>query len=350
MVLRKISRQELDRLNKKKRVIVTLNGGKVYDVTEFVADHPGGEELITDYQNQDVTEIMADRDSHRHSDSAYEVLEDFLIGEVTDLTDEEVAEEAALAGDSSENLLQAVTDYDADFNENKFLDLNKPLLMQMIRAKWTKEFYLEQVHKPRHYGKGSAQIFGNFLEPISLTPWWLIPLLWIPVNMAVLSIPLRQLPVPYVAGLYVFGLGLWTLVEYCLHRFLFHIDYALPDHQFAFVLHFLLHGFHHYLPMDKMRLVLPPALMMVLCPPLYKLCHIVFPDYYVAQAVFAGAHLGYVMYDCVHYFLHHKKLPEFMKPTKVYHLDHHYKDFELGFGVTSRFWDRIFGTLLIDEN
>ena len=26
------------------------------------------------------------------------------------------------------------------------------------------------------------------------------------------------------------------------------------------------------------------------------------------------------------------------------HLTHHYKDFECGFGVTSGFWDKIFGT------
>ncbi len=27
-------------------------------------------------------------------------------------------------------------------------------------------------------------------------------------------------------------------------------------------------------------------------------------------------------------------------------MQHHYEDFENGFGVTSRFWDRIFGTEL----
>lgn len=27
-------------------------------------------------------------------------------------------------------------------------------------------------------------------------------------------------------------------------------------------------------------------------------------------------------------------------------MDHHFKDFENGFGVTSRFWDRVFGTEL----
>ena len=49
--------------------------GKVYDVTHFLPDHPGGEELITDYAGEDVTSIMQDETSHVHSDSAYEALE-----------------------------------------------------------------------------------------------------------------------------------------------------------------------------------------------------------------------------------------------------------------------------------
>ena len=28
-------------------------------------------------------------------------------------------------------------------------------------------------------------------------------------------------------------------------------------------------------------------------------------------------------------------------------MEHHYADYENGFGVTSRFWDRVFGTELV---
>jgi 4-hydroxysphinganine ceramide fatty acyl 2-hydroxylase len=41
------------------------------------------------------------------------------------------------------------------------------------------------------------------------------------------------------------------MLEYGLHRFLFHIDYWLPDRPFFLMLHFLLHGIHHYMPMDR---------------------------------------------------------------------------------------------------
>lgn len=42
--------------------------------------------------------------------------------------------------------------------------------------------------------------------------------------------------------------------------------------------------------------------------------------------------------------LHHTRLPTYMREMKKYHLAHHYKNFELGFGVTSmsnRYWVRL---------
>lgn len=50
---------------------------------------------------------------------------------------------------------------------------------------------------------------------------------------------------------FVAGVVVWTILEYVLHRFLFHVDDYLPDHPVFLTLHFLLHGIHHYLPMDR---------------------------------------------------------------------------------------------------
>ena len=58
---------------------VTRNG-KVYDVTNFLADHPGGDDLILNYAGKDVGAIMKDPAEHDHSDSAYDMLEEFSIG------------------------------------------------------------------------------------------------------------------------------------------------------------------------------------------------------------------------------------------------------------------------------
>lgn len=46
------------------------------------------------------------------------------------------------------------------------------------------------------------------------------------------------------------GTIIWTLLEYGFHRFLFHVDEWLPDTPAFLTLHFLIHGVHHYLPMD----------------------------------------------------------------------------------------------------
>ena len=39
-------------------------------------------------------------------------------------------------------------------------------------------------------------------------------------------------------------------------------------------------------------------------------------------------------------------LPAYYRELKKYHLQHHFADYENGFGVTSRFWDRVFKTEL----
>jgi len=39
--------------------------------------------------------------------------------------------------------------------------------------------------------------------------------------------------------------------------------------------------------------------------------------------------------SCLPPRLHHTKLPQYMREMKKYHLAHHYKNFELGYGVTS---------------
>lgn len=50
--------------------------------------------------------------------------------------------------------------------------------------------------------------------------------------------------------------------------------------------------------------------------------------------------------DILFFSLHHSRLPDYVKGMKKYHLAHHYKNFDLGFGVTSKIWDYVFNTVL----
>lgn len=59
-----------------------IRNGKVYNVTEFAADHPGGDDLIFKYAGQDVGEIMKDSSEHDHSQNAYDMLSEYLIGKI----------------------------------------------------------------------------------------------------------------------------------------------------------------------------------------------------------------------------------------------------------------------------
>lgn len=342
---------------------VTLYGRKIYDVSGFLDEHPAGGDIILPYAGKDITQIMADLVSHEHSESAYEMLDDeMLIGYLATAEEEEellnnknkTPVEVKLADrefDLSEfhdelpalEVLSIQTDYEADHKKHKFLDLNQALIPQVLFGNFTKEFYLDQVHRPRHYGKGSAKLFGNFLEPLSLTPWWVVPLVWLPPNLYIFYVGFANQSKIIALSFWVLGLFVWSLVEYSLHRFLFHLDYYLPDHPAFLTLHFTLHGVHHYLPMDRYRLVLPPTLFIFLAYPFYRLVFGLLP-FYMACSGFAGGTLGYILYDVTHYVLHHTHLPAFLQELKTYHLEHHYKNYELGFGVTSRFWDVIFDT------
>jgi len=238
---------------------VTL-GTKVYDITPFLEDHPGGGELIVEYGGKDVSEILGDEISHKHSEAAYEILDEHLIGFIaTDPvmktaiisshpdsiiplppnqkgmeelklngTAEGVAPQTVYSttGMSSAEDLSKETDPNSDYRTHKFLDLNRPLLMQVWNGGFSKDFYLEQVHRPRHYkGGASAPLFGNFLEPLSKTPWWVIPIVWLPPVAYGTILSYQNLPSFFqTAGYWIFGLGLWTFFEYVLHRGLFHVD------------------------------------------------------------------------------------------------------------------------------
>jgi len=57
--------------------------GKVYDVTSFLDDHPGGDEVLTTATGKDATDDFEDVG---HSDSAREMMSKYLIGEVDSST------------------------------------------------------------------------------------------------------------------------------------------------------------------------------------------------------------------------------------------------------------------------
>ena len=313
--------------------------GERFDVTEFVETHPGGRDLLLAWDGRDVTDLLSGRDveaaeGHAHSKYAVKLLRKF-------------PRISPAPGTPATHAAPDVSDALGTAKDAEFLTLGKPLLLQMWRGNFSKAHYLEQIHIPRHYAPGSAPIFASpVLELLTKTPWWVIPLIWLPVVVVLFRASTASYGPLAAVGFTVAGVALWTLLEYCIHRFLFHLETLLPDHQAAFTAHFLLHGIHHYLPMDRLRLVMPPALSGFLAVCLWSAFRLFLP-LSIVQALGAGVILGYTLYDLCHYYLHHgKALGEYARTMKRYHVNHHYKANNEGFGITSKFWDHVFNTVL----
>ncbi len=147
-------------------------------------------------------------------------------------------------------------------------------------------------------------------------------------------------PLP-TALLFVGGFVVWTLTEYWLHRLLFH---WVPKFRWGERMHFLVHGVHHKWPKDRYRLVMPPAVGTSLFFFFMGVFWLLVGPTYV-WGFHAGFVLGYVTYDLTHYYIHHfHPRTEFGRALKKHHMLHHFMHDGARFGVSSMFWDRVFGT------
>ncbi|RZF42967.1 hypothetical protein LSTR_LSTR017098 [Laodelphax striatellus] len=126
------------------------------------------------------------------------------------------------------------------------------------------------------------------------------------------------------------GLLLWPLVEYSIHRWLFHAC-PPPTSPLLITLHFGIHGLHHKSPFDTRRLLFPPAPALTLAAFAYLPLRAVLAAP-LATAVLAGALTGFLGYDLTHYYLHTGSPSP---GTRLYrlkrrHNQHHFAQFDRG--------------------
>ena len=147
-----------------------------------------------------------------------------------------------------------------------------------------------------------------------------------------------------LAGFFVFfliGLLVWSATEYLLHRFIFHY---YPISGIGKRIHFIFHGVHHDYPKDKKRLVMPLSASIPMATIFYFLFFLVLQQNQLF-AFFPGFLLGYLIYDMLHYAMHHYNFKSgIMKKIKQHHMLHHYHDSSKGYGVSSALWDDILQT------
>lgn len=140
---------------------------------------------------------------------------------------------------------------------------------------------------------------------------------------------------------FVAGVLFWTITEYSIHRWAFHVH---PTSDTGKRIHFLVHGIHHDYPRDSTRLVMPLLVSVPLATMFYfGFMALLEPFHY---AMFSGFVFGYVSYDTIHYATHHwpmkSKTARFIKE---YHMKHHYVDDSTAYGVSNPLWDYVFSTV-----
>lgn len=186
---------------------------------------------------------------------------------------------------------------------------------------------------------------SDFLELLSRTHPSVVVMLYLPIVIWLLWYSIVRAGVgPWQSGmLFVVGAIGWTFAEYWLHRTIMH---WIPELKWGPRMHFWVHGIHHELPHDPLRLVMPPAISLSLFFIFLGLFSLFMGRY--LWAFHAGFTFGYIIYDLSHFLMHHSKPRyQWVKDLQRHHLLHHFnaKYDDLRFSITVPIWDKLFGTL-----
>jgi sterol desaturase/sphingolipid hydroxylase (fatty acid hydroxylase superfamily) len=138
------------------------------------------------------------------------------------------------------------------------------------------------------------------------------------------------------SGLAALGLGSWTVIEYLLHRFVLHGLAPFKDW----------HEEHHRRP--RALICAPTILSASLVLVLVFLPSWALAGVWHACALTLGLIAGYLLYAVTHHATHHWQAKSaWLKRRKRWHALHHHHTGRLaGFGVSTAFWDHVFGSSL----
>uniref|UniRef100_A0A8C3TDA1 Fatty acid 2-hydroxylase n=1 Tax=Chelydra serpentina TaxID=8475 RepID=A0A8C3TDA1_CHESE len=312
---------------------LVLRGRRLYDLGGFVRLHPGGEQLLRERAGSDVSAAL-EGPPHRHSRNARRWLEQYYLGEVRPEPSNSINNMSIKLSSTQHFPYRELFYFCSDL-----VDWHKPLLWQVGRLG---EKYDEWVHQP--VDRPIRLFHSDFIESLSKTAWYIVLMVWIPVVLYLswfcyaslaqgttrlfssftteYSIPVHKYFFPFI---FVLGMFLWSLVEYLIHRFLFHMKPPASNY-YLITLHFLLHGQHHKSPFDSSRLVFPPVPASLVIGFFYVLLRLLLPEA-VGMSMFVGGLFGYVVYDMTHYYLHYgsPKKGTYLYGLKAYHVKHHFE-------------------------
>lgn len=129
------------------------------------------------------------------------------------------------------------------------------------------------------------------------------------------------------------GVAAWTLIEYVVHRYVLHG--LQPFKRW--------HAEHHLRPRALIcspTIVTAPLFVLLVFLPVLWLCGI-----WQGSALSLGLLAGYLAYGLIHHATHHWQMPgAWLAQRKRWHALHHHLAQPVCFGVTSSFWDLVFGS------
>lgn len=138
-----------------------------------------------------------------------------------------------------------------------------------------------------------------------------------------------------LGGIVLLGLLCWSLLEYLLHRFVLHGLWPFD----------VWHANHHRRPT---ALICAPTLIsgsliggLIFLPALALLGSA------RAQALTLGVLTGYLSYTLIHHATHHRPngRSAWLRERKRWHAWHHGQSRPCCYGVSSSFWDHVFGSV-----
>lgn len=166
---------------------------------------------------------------------------------------------------------------------------------------------------------------------------------YVPIALFVMAYALMGGITTPLAAAAMFPLGwvTWQLMEYVIHKHVFHWEGSGP---FTRRMHEILHGYHHKYPDDDTRLVMPLGASIPLAVTVAGLLYLVGAPK-VAVPYWVGMLCGYLWYDFIHWSTHFRKpLTEWGRRMRSAHMAHHFADPTVNMGISHMWIDKLLGT------
>lgn len=183
---------------------------------------------------------------------------------------------------------------------------------------------------------------SEWLNKLAESNKWVALIGYPMAGLVIWIIGLRFTGLNWLSMLLMSALGVlgWTLVEYCMHRFLYHNKL---ETRLAKRFKYIFHGIHHDEPNREDKLIMPPVPWLVILAIFFGVFYLFTGSY--AYAIVPGLVWGYTGYVYIHYHTHLPNPPKWMKNHMIHHQLHHHRHSDKAFGVTTPLWDRVFGTM-----